>query len=107
MVVKWGIRDADSSNPFLVLKHASRQWNLKLTNALLLAGFIQSQKDHSLFVLRRHTKQVIILIYIDDLLITGDDKDLIQEAKNVLHAAFKIKDLGPLKYFLGIGMCKS
>ncbi|XP_015159893.1 uncharacterized mitochondrial protein AtMg00810-like [Solanum tuberosum] len=89
------------------LKQASRKWNLKITNTLLSAGFIQSQQDHSLFVLKRNSRQVIIIVYVDDLLITGDDKDLIQEAKCVLHAAFKIKDLGPLKYFSGIEICRS
>ncbi|XP_049375062.1 uncharacterized mitochondrial protein AtMg00810-like [Solanum verrucosum] len=63
--------------------------------------------DHSLFVLKRNSRQVIILVYVDDLLISGDDKDLIQEAKGMLHATFKIKDLGPLKYFLGIEICRS
>lgn len=46
------------------LKQASRQWNLKLITALLKAGFIQSQHDHSLFILKKHHRQVIILIYV-------------------------------------------
>lgn len=50
---------------------------------------------------------MIILVFVDDLLITGDDKDLIQEAKDVLHAPFKIKDLESFKYFLGIELCRS
>uniref|UniRef100_A0A3Q7GWR4 Reverse transcriptase Ty1/copia-type domain-containing protein n=1 Tax=Solanum lycopersicum TaxID=4081 RepID=A0A3Q7GWR4_SOLLC len=66
-----------------------------------------SQHDHSLFILRRRGKQVMILVYVDDLLITGDDEGLIQETKDVLHKAFKIKDLGSLKYFLGIEVCRS
>lgn len=60
-----------------------------------------------MFVLKKHAKQVIILVYVDDLLTTGDEKELIKEAKDVLHAAFKIKDLGSLKYFLGIKVCRS
>ncbi|XP_047270440.1 uncharacterized mitochondrial protein AtMg00810-like [Capsicum annuum] len=45
---------------------------------------------------------VIVLIYVDDLLITGDSERMISEEKEVLHRQFKIKDLGELKYFLGI-----
>nr|XP_016452030.1 PREDICTED: uncharacterized mitochondrial protein AtMg00810-like [Nicotiana tabacum] len=89
------------------LKHASRQWNLKLTEALITAGFTQSKHDHSLFTLRKNAKLVIILVYVDDLLITGDDADMIQEAKTILHKAFRIKDLGILKYFLGIEVSRS
>ena len=44
---------------------------------------------------------------MDDLLITGNDHALIQETKQVLHLHFKIKDLGELRYFLGIEFCRS
>ncbi|XP_070026407.1 uncharacterized mitochondrial protein AtMg00810-like [Nicotiana sylvestris] len=50
---------------------------------------------------------VIILIYVDDLIITGSDKDLIEEAKHTLHNNFKVKDLGELKYFLWIEVVRS
>ena len=50
---------------------------------------------------------VIVLVYVDDLLITGSDLVLIQATKQVLHSHFKMKDLGELKYFLGIEFCKS
>ncbi|XP_018631751.1 uncharacterized mitochondrial protein AtMg00810-like [Nicotiana tomentosiformis] len=45
---------------------------------------------------------VIILIYVDDLLITGSNSSLVQDAKMTLHSQFKVKDLGELRYFLGI-----
>uniref|UniRef100_A0A3Q7F5U4 Reverse transcriptase Ty1/copia-type domain-containing protein n=1 Tax=Solanum lycopersicum TaxID=4081 RepID=A0A3Q7F5U4_SOLLC len=50
---------------------------------------------------------VVVLIYVDDLLITGDNELLIREAKEVLHHKFKLKDLGELKYFLGIEVLRS
>lgn len=50
---------------------------------------------------------MIILVYVDDLLITGNDAALIEEAKHTLHSHFKIKDLGELKYFLGIEFMRS
>nr|XP_016435012.1 PREDICTED: uncharacterized mitochondrial protein AtMg00810-like [Nicotiana tabacum] len=68
---------------------------------------MQSKHDHSLFIKEENGKQVIILVYVDDLLITGNDTIMIQEAKITLHKAFKNKDLGNLKYFLGIEVCRS
>uniref|UniRef100_A0A3Q7G6D1 Reverse transcriptase Ty1/copia-type domain-containing protein n=1 Tax=Solanum lycopersicum TaxID=4081 RepID=A0A3Q7G6D1_SOLLC len=50
---------------------------------------------------------VIVLIYVDDLLITGSSKRLIDNAKQVLKDNFKIKDLGDLRYFLGIEFARN
>lgn len=50
---------------------------------------------------------MINVVYVDDLLITENDSGLIQETKEVLHHFFKIKDLGELKYFLGIEFSRS
>lgn len=89
------------------LKQASRQWNVKLTDALLTLGFMQSSLDHSLFIKKQHEKIVVILIYVDDMLIAGNDLGLIKQTKQELHIMFKIKDLGTLKYFLGIEFSRS
>ncbi|KAE8698181.1 Calcium-dependent ARF-type GTPase activating protein family isoform 2 [Hibiscus syriacus] len=79
------------------LKQASRQWNMKLTEALLLAGYSQSKFDYSLFAKFKGSKVVIMLIYVDDLLITGNDNVLIEELKGILNKSFKMKDLGELR----------
>uniref|UniRef100_A0A3Q7J8J8 Reverse transcriptase Ty1/copia-type domain-containing protein n=1 Tax=Solanum lycopersicum TaxID=4081 RepID=A0A3Q7J8J8_SOLLC len=56
---------------------------------------------------RRDDGIVIVLVYVDDILVTGNDANLIEETKHVLHSYFKIKDLGELKYFLGIEFLRS
>lgn len=56
------------------LKQASRQWNLKLTETLLDAGYVQSLYDFSLFTNKKGTKFVVVLVYVDDLLITSGDR---------------------------------
>lgn len=89
------------------LKQASRQWNAKLTEALLSSGYSQSHLDYSLFTKKKGNGIVIVLVYVDDLLLTGNDAELIEETKLTLHSHFKIKDLGELKYFLGIEFMKS
>nr|XP_016447588.1 PREDICTED: uncharacterized mitochondrial protein AtMg00810-like [Nicotiana tabacum] len=49
----------------------------------------------------------IILVYVDDLLITGSNHVLVEEAKQTLHSSFKVKDLGDLRYFLDIEVLRS
>uniref|UniRef100_A0A3Q7IJJ2 Reverse transcriptase Ty1/copia-type domain-containing protein n=1 Tax=Solanum lycopersicum TaxID=4081 RepID=A0A3Q7IJJ2_SOLLC len=71
------------------------------------AGFQQSAGDYSLFTKKEGEKIVIILVYVDDLLLTDNDGFMIQHTKDVLHTTFKIKDLGELKYFLGIEFARS
>ncbi|KAE8702231.1 Detected protein of unknown function [Hibiscus syriacus] len=89
------------------LKQASRQWNMKLTEVLLLAGYSQRKFDYSLFTKSQGSKVVIMLIYVDDLLITGNNNGLIEELKGILNKNFKMKDLGELRYFLGLEMLRS
>lgn len=89
------------------LKQASRQWNLELTTALFAAGFTQSAHDYSLFTMKKAEDIVLVLVYVDDLLITRSSAELITVTKAVLHQQFKMKDLGDLKYFLGIDVLRS
>ncbi|KAF5815294.1 putative RNA-directed DNA polymerase [Helianthus annuus] len=84
------------------LKQAPRKWNEKLTSVLLKMGFVQSLCDHSLFVLCKNDVLVVLLVYVDDIVITGNSISEITKVKRSLSESFKIKDLGILKYFLGI-----
>lgn len=74
---------------------------------MLASGSTQSLLDYALFTKRKGLTLVIVLVYMDDLLITGNDYTLIQETKQILHHHFKIKDFGELRYFLGIEFCRS
>lgn len=49
---------------------------------------------------------VVVLIYVDDIVITCDDKSGIERTDDLLKTSFDIKDLGELKYFLGIEVCR-
>ena len=89
------------------LKQAPRRWFIKLSTALKQFQFAQSLSDSSLFTLKRGSELVIMLVYVDDILITGSSPALILEVKNYLNTKFKMKDLGPLKYFLGIEVARS
>ncbi|KAJ1697014.1 hypothetical protein LUZ63_005526 [Rhynchospora breviuscula] len=84
------------------LSQAPRMWFSKLTGALRTYGFIQSYADYSLFRFNKEDVFLAILVYADDLVIAGNDSAAIGKFKEYLHGTFHMKDLGALKYFLGI-----
>ncbi|GJV01000.1 ribonuclease H-like domain-containing protein [Tanacetum coccineum] len=84
------------------LKQAPRQWNAKLTIALVEHGFKQSKFDYSLYIKQNDKVFIALLVYVDDIVITRKDKAKIDAFKSFLSSKFMIKDLGLLKYFLGI-----
>ena len=89
------------------LKQASRQWNHKLTSVIAAAGFNQAPSDHSLFVRQSSSSFLVALVYVDDILIMGDSDAAIDEFKTSLKTAFKLRDLGPAKYFLGFEIARN
>ncbi|GJT51217.1 putative RNA-directed DNA polymerase [Tanacetum coccineum] len=88
------------------LKQAPRQWNKKLVETLSKVGFLQSKNDHSLFTKHKDGMFLALLVYVDDIIITGNNNDEITKFKTYLNQKFKIKDLGELKFFLGIEVVK-
>ena len=74
----------------------------KLTNELIHQGFIQSKNDYSPFVKCSATSITIVAVYVDDIILTGDDLSCIQKLKPYLPQAFNIKDHGHLTFFLGM-----
>ena len=66
-------------------------------------GYKQGQADHNLFI--RFTvegKNVILIVYVDDIIVTGDDLQEIENLKKQLKTEFEVKDLGVMRYFLGM-----
>lgn len=84
------------------LKQASRVWFEKLASVLLDMGFIQTVADYSLFVYKENGIFVTALVYVDDILLTGNSNEFISHVKTELHSIFTIKDLGLAKYYLGL-----
>ncbi|KAK9114556.1 hypothetical protein Syun_021353 [Stephania yunnanensis] len=89
------------------LKQASRQWNHELTSKLQSFGFIQSAHNPCLFTYHTTGKFLVLLVYVDDVLLTGTSLELINQVKTFLHTLFTIKDLGQARYFLGLELVRS
>ncbi|KAM1941804.1 hypothetical protein ACFX13_029341 [Malus domestica] len=88
------------------LKQATRAWYDKLGHALLSLGFTNSKSDCSLFV-NTSPYLVIVLVYVDDIIVTGPHTSSCQAFIHKLSSMFPVKDLGPLHYFLGLEVHRS
>ncbi|GJS78554.1 ribonuclease H-like domain-containing protein [Tanacetum coccineum] len=86
----------------LSFMQAPRQCNAKLTTALAKHGLKQSKFDYSLYIKQRYESFVALLVYVDDIVINGNNEKEINNFTRFLSLNFLIKDLGKLKYFLGI-----
>nr|KYP37487.1 hypothetical protein KK1_041318 [Cajanus cajan] len=89
------------------LKQAGREWFAKLSFFLLSVGYTQSMNDHSLFINSSEGSFTALLVYVDNIILTGNDKEEIDRIKQALDDTFKIKDLGNLRYFLGLEVARS
>ncbi|CAN6712060.1 unnamed protein product [Malus baccata var. baccata] len=69
--------------------------------------YVQSHSDHTLFLKRQNGKLTALIIYIDDMIVTGDDQKEIQCLQKYLATEYEMKELGELKYFLGIEVARS
>jgi len=84
------------------LKQAPRAWFSKLASSLISFGFKPTRCDTSLFVHATPKFITYILVYVDDIIITGISNSAIQYVISKLHSLYPLKDLGTLHFFLGI-----
>jgi hypothetical protein len=89
------------------LKQALRAWSDKIGQYLVTNGFQTSNANFSLYVKKTDHGIIVIVIYVDDLIITRDSDAYIFDLKKLLKQKFEMKDLGELRYFLGIEVVQS
>ncbi|XP_059669016.1 uncharacterized mitochondrial protein AtMg00810-like [Cornus florida] len=65
-------------------------------------GYRQSNSDHTLFLKKQQGKIAALIVYVDDIVVIGNDPEEMKALKKYLSREFEMKVLGPLRYFLGI-----
>ena len=89
------------------LKQSPRAWFGKFSQATEKFGMKKCESDHSVFYRNSSSGIIVLVVYVDDIVITGSDVTGISSLKSFLHKQFHTKDLGMLKYFLGIEVLRS
>jgi len=89
------------------LRQDGRQWYAKLSSFLLNNGYIISTADHSLFLKTTNNHITALLVYVDDIVLNGNNIEEITHITNLLHQHFKIKNLGDLNFFLGLEVARN
>ena len=84
------------------LKQSPRAWFGKLSQAVEKFGLQKSKFNHSVFYRNSSSGIILLVEYVDDIVITGSDSTGISSLKSFLHGQFHTKDLGMLRYFLGV-----
>eukprot|EP00253_Pinus_taeda_P016540 PITA_16540 len=89
------------------LKQAPRAWYAKMDSSLLSIGFIRCKSDPNVYLLQHDDSLLLIVLYVDDLLMTGNLTSAMDSAKSALHDQFSMTNLGLLHYFLGLEVSES
>jgi Reverse transcriptase (RNA-dependent DNA polymerase) len=89
------------------LKQSPRAWFGRFYQVMKGCGYTQSESDRTMLYKRNQGKIVVLIIYVDDMIITGDDHNEIEKLENRLSKEFEMKNLGGLKYFLGIEVSRN
>lgn len=90
------------------LKQSPRAWFERFGRAVKSYGYNQSQADHTMFYKHSESGKIsILIVYVDDIILTGDDPKELADLREKMARDFEIKDLGVLKYFLGMEFARS
>lgn len=89
------------------LKQAPLCWNIEIDSALKNIGFKRNRADHGMYVRGTGNSWIAVALYVDDLLVVSADKNLLSTVKSQLASVFKMKDLGPVEYYLGMKITKT
>ncbi|CAM6115753.1 unnamed protein product [Calypogeia fissa] len=88
------------------LKQSPRTWYAEIDNFLCSIGYTRSELNANLYYKVEDGLMVIILVFVDDLLITGSNAKLIEFIKIGLKQKYELKDLGPARCYLGVDIIK-
>jgi transposase InsO family protein len=89
------------------LKQSSRQWYMRFHLAITTFGFTMSEEDHCVYVKRSGRSFLILSLYVDDILLAGNDMQLLMMSKDWLFSNFEMKDLGEANFILGVKIIRN
>ena len=89
------------------LKQAPGAWYAKIDSFLLSLNFVRCKSDPNVYLKLINGSLMIIVLYVDDLLITGSSKDEIASLKDAMNHSFSMTDLGLLSQFLGLEIAQT
>jgi Reverse transcriptase (RNA-dependent DNA polymerase) len=89
------------------LKQFPRAWFDRFSKVVIKEGYLQSNADHTMFIRKNWRKLCVLIVYVDDIVLTGNDTMEMGRIKDSLATKFEMKDLDALRYFLGIEVVSS
>ena len=84
------------------LMQASQSWNLRFDEVIKVFGFVQNVEETCIYKKMSGSSVVFSTLYVDDILLIGNDVELLNSVKKYLNSKFSMKNLGEAAYFLGI-----
>ncbi|CAM8993751.1 unnamed protein product [Rhodiola kirilowii] len=84
------------------LKQASRSWNFRFDEKIKEFGFIRCEEDPCVYKKFSGSKVAFLVLYVDDILLIGNDIPMLESVKEWVKQCFSMKDLGKAEYILGI-----
>ena len=94
-------------NSLYGLKQALRAWYSRIEGYFLDEEFERCPSEHTLFTKTKGGKILIVSLYVDDLIFTGNDRAMCDEFKKSMMMEFEMSDLGKMKHFLGVEVKQS
>ena len=88
------------------LKQASRSWNMRFDEEIKTYGFIQNPDESCVYKFIKDKRVVFLILYVDDILLIGNNVELLSDVKAWLAEQFQMKDLGEASYILGIRLIR-
>ena len=84
------------------LRQAPRAWYAKLNTHLVSLEYIRCPHEHAVYTRKKGEESMIVVVYVDDILVTGSNTSMIEDLKNQMNQKFEMSDLGKLSYYLCI-----